>query len=353
MRGTLSSSSEDLYRLLQVAPSADLEAIHTAYRRLARLYHPDLNPRPEAAERMRAINAAYRVLSDPRQRAAYDARLFLRPSPVAANGVPRPARVPQRRPVVVAAPPTETSALERRVNRIVAVLGVLLIIGIGLYAALVIPRAEQAFQAQVRGQRPPASTVQPAAPRAPAQSNSASIPARLTSDAGLRSFPGAVLVPPTGLAPFTDLPIMRLDATSQGIARYAVYYGDITTGVASVSGLIGRTSFESGLPKVADCATDAPYCSALNVGQQSGDPPGLELFRPEHLVGDDPAFVVHRVCCTGLFWSLSWYEPATNMSYTIDMSRNVAAQYGGTSASEDVDAAKAIGALAGQLVRLP
>lgn len=356
MRGTLSSSSEDLYRVLQVEPSADLEAIHTAYRRLARLYHPDLNPRPEAAERMRAINAAYRVLSDTRQRAAYDARRFLRPAPVAQNGAVHAASVPRRRPVVVAPPPVETSALERRVNRIVAVLGVLLIIGIGLYAAIVIPRAEQAFQAEVRGQRPsqrpPAAAAAPPPASQPVRAAAASLPARLTSDVGLRSFPGTVLVPPSSLAPFRDLPIMHLDATSQGIARYAVYYGDITTGVASISGLIGRSSYDSNLPRISDCAPEATYCSTLSVGQHEDDPPGLELFRPEHLVGDDPAFVTHRVCCTGLFWSLSWYEPATNMSYTLDLSRNIAAQYGSTSAGEDVEAARAIGALAGQLVRL-
>jgi hypothetical protein len=175
----------------------------------------------------------------------------------------------------------------------------------------------------------------------------------LTSDVGLRSFPGTVLVPPTTLAPFKDLPIMRLDATSQGIARYAVYYGDLTTGVASISGLIGRASFDSALPRMADCAPEAAYCADLSVGQHAGDPPGLELFRPEHLVGEDAAFATHRVCCTGLFWSLSWYEAGANMSYTIDLSRNIAAQYGGTTANKDVNAAKAIGALAGQLVRLP
>src|SRR5207248_5701699 len=89
VRGTL----DDHYRTLQVEPSADLEAIHAAYRRLARLYHPDLNPSPEAAERMRAINAAYRVLSDRRQRAVYDAQRFLRPAPAVAVAIrtqPRP-----------------------------------------------------------------------------------------------------------------------------------------------------------------------------------------------------------------------------------------------------------------------
>jgi hypothetical protein len=345
VRGTL-SPSDDLYRTLQVEPNADLEAIHAAYRRLARLYHPDLNPRPEAAERMRAINAAYRVLSDARLRAAYDARRYLRPMPTTVTTAVRP----RTRPVVVA-PPTavEPSPLQRRVDRIVAVLGIALIVLIGTYSAYLIPRAEQDFQSEVRGTRPPAPTVQVPA----ARGTDANVPARLRADAGLRSFPGTVLVPPTTLAPFKDLPIMRLDATSQGIARYAVYYGDVTTGLASISGLIGRSSFEAALPRLADCAADAPYCSGLAVGQSASDPPGLELFRPAHLVGDDEAFATHRVCCNGVYWSLSWYDPATNMSYTIDLSRNVALQFGNATAAKDVDAARAVGALAGQLVRLP
>jgi hypothetical protein len=296
---------------------------------------------------MREINAAYRVLSDSRQRAAYDARRFLSPAATVTIGV-RPAASPRPRTVIV--PPLEPpTALQRRVDRIVAVLGVLLVIGIGLYSAIVIPRAEQAFQAELHGERSTSAAQQSVPPRAAG----GSVPARLQSDVGLRSFPGTVLVPPATLAPFKDLPIMRLDATSQGIARYAVYYGDLTTGVASISGLIGRTSFDSALPHLPDCAPDATYCRAAGVGQKPTDPPGLELFRPEHLVGDDPAFATHRVCCNGVFWSLSWYEPITNMSYTIDLSRNIAAQYGSASADDDVDAARAIGALAGQLVRLP
>src|ERR1700736_3332131 len=110
-------STADLYRELQVEPGADLEAIRAAYRRLARLYHPDLNPRPEAAERMRAINAAYSVLSDPARRASYDAKRYLPRSQVVRPSAPAPPRV---RPVVVltANPPTR---LQRRVDRIVAV----------------------------------------------------------------------------------------------------------------------------------------------------------------------------------------------------------------------------------------
>jgi hypothetical protein len=102
-----------------------------------------------------------------------------------------------------------------------------------------------------------------------------------------------------------------------------------------------------------DCAPDAAYCAGPGVGQTASDPPGLELFRPEHLVGDDLAFATHRVCCSGVFWSLNWYEPSANMSYTIDLSRNIAAQFGDSSATHNVASAKAVAALASQLVRLP
>lgn len=63
-----------LYDILKIDPSASADAIQAAYRALARAYHPDVNPSPEAADRMRQLNAAYHVLSRPRQRAAYDAR---------------------------------------------------------------------------------------------------------------------------------------------------------------------------------------------------------------------------------------------------------------------------------------
>jgi hypothetical protein len=346
VRGSL-SRSEDPYRTLQVEPSADLEAIKAAYRRLARLNHPDLNPRPEAAERMRAINAAYRVLSDPQQRAAYDAQRYLRPMSSSTVVIRTPPR-PRARPVVVPAyePPTP---LQRRVDRVVAVLGILLLIGIGLYAALLIPRAAPPDRRTSR----PIATTEPTNPDGSPHALSLAVPERLRDDVGLRSFPGVVIVPPTALAPFKDLPIMRIDATSQGIARYAVYYGDVTTGVAAISGLIGRSSFDTAAPHIADCAPDATYCAGPGVGQSTSDAPGLELFRPEHLVGENPAFVTHRVCCSGVYWSLSWYEPATNMSYTIDLSRSVAMEFGSTTADDNVDAARAVGALAGQLVRLP
>lgn len=64
--------SQDLYELLGVNRDADADAVKKAYRRLARQYHPDVNPDPEAQERFKEISRAYEVLSDPQKRAAYD-----------------------------------------------------------------------------------------------------------------------------------------------------------------------------------------------------------------------------------------------------------------------------------------
>lgn len=62
----------DLYETLGVARDADADAIKKAYRRMARQYHPDVNPDPEAQERFKEVSAAYEVLSDPEKRRMYD-----------------------------------------------------------------------------------------------------------------------------------------------------------------------------------------------------------------------------------------------------------------------------------------
>ncbi|MGI9146808.1 MAG: J domain-containing protein [Chloroflexota bacterium] len=62
----------DLYELLEISPRASQEVIQAAYRVLARSYHPDVNAAPGAARRIRQLNAAYEVLSDPSGRARYD-----------------------------------------------------------------------------------------------------------------------------------------------------------------------------------------------------------------------------------------------------------------------------------------
>jgi WD40 repeat protein len=64
-----------LYQILGVAPKAQASEVRSAYRKLAREYHPDLNPDPKSHERMAAINAAFEVLSDPVRRMEYDQRI--------------------------------------------------------------------------------------------------------------------------------------------------------------------------------------------------------------------------------------------------------------------------------------
>lgn len=63
---------KDYYATMQISADADPVVITAAYRALATLYHPDRNPSPEATRLMQELNEAYQVLSDPRQREAYD-----------------------------------------------------------------------------------------------------------------------------------------------------------------------------------------------------------------------------------------------------------------------------------------
>ncbi len=63
----------DLYEILGVPRSADVDAIRKAYRKLARKHHPDLNPGDKAAEeRFKEISRAWEVLEDPERRRNYD-----------------------------------------------------------------------------------------------------------------------------------------------------------------------------------------------------------------------------------------------------------------------------------------
>src|SRR2546421_1688074 len=63
---------KDYYKTLGVAGRASEKEIKSAYRRLARQYHPDVNKDPKATDRFKLINEAYEVLSDPKKRSKYD-----------------------------------------------------------------------------------------------------------------------------------------------------------------------------------------------------------------------------------------------------------------------------------------
>src|SRR5690349_20542104 len=61
------------YEVLGVKPDASADEIRKVYRKLAKQFHPDLNPgKPEAEARFKSISAAYDLLSDSDKRARYD-----------------------------------------------------------------------------------------------------------------------------------------------------------------------------------------------------------------------------------------------------------------------------------------
>ena len=67
------AEKRDYYEVLGLAKGASEEEIKKAYRRLAKQYHPDLNPGDKTAEeRFKEVNEAYGVLSDPDKKSRYD-----------------------------------------------------------------------------------------------------------------------------------------------------------------------------------------------------------------------------------------------------------------------------------------
>ncbi|MEL6496821.1 MAG: DnaJ domain-containing protein [Cyanobacteria bacterium J06623_7] len=80
--------TDNYYLVLGVAQNASLKEIKLAFRRLARQYHPDLNPNdPVSAEKFKQISQAYDILSDTKKRRRYDRNI-----PLQQSSTPRPHR---------------------------------------------------------------------------------------------------------------------------------------------------------------------------------------------------------------------------------------------------------------------
>lgn len=100
-------NSTDYYEILQVSPAADQEIIERAFRLLAKRYHPD-NQHTGDASKFTILVEAYRALSDPEKRAAYNNNN--KPTDVHQNNIP------------FNAPQYRDPEAERRINQVTKVL---------------------------------------------------------------------------------------------------------------------------------------------------------------------------------------------------------------------------------------
>ena len=115
----MTTSKPDYYAVLGLPQTATQEEIKKRYRELARKYHPDVNPSPEAAQKIKAVNEAHRVLGDVERRSVYDAERALSappppppPQPQTNTCTRRTTGSPFTRPRSAAAQPPPKSAAQ-------------------------------------------------------------------------------------------------------------------------------------------------------------------------------------------------------------------------------------------------
>lgn len=86
-------SNSNHYKTLDISPKATTAEIKQAYRRLAKLFHPDSQSETADTEKIIRINAAYEILGDPSRRRSYDQQLLRQvPQPERQNRQQRTAR---------------------------------------------------------------------------------------------------------------------------------------------------------------------------------------------------------------------------------------------------------------------
>jgi len=101
------------YATLGVPRGASEREVREAYRRLAKRYHPDLDPTHETGDRMRRINQAWEILSSPTLRARYDAEsAHARPASPGHWAAPARRTSPQWSGARTVPPPGSTSEID-------------------------------------------------------------------------------------------------------------------------------------------------------------------------------------------------------------------------------------------------
>lgn len=80
------ATQPDYYAILQIHLEAEKEVVDAAYRKLAAKYHPDVSTSADAVDKMKQLNEAYEVLSDPDRRAAYDSSRGMSPTRESPSG---------------------------------------------------------------------------------------------------------------------------------------------------------------------------------------------------------------------------------------------------------------------------